>query len=120
MKKTRTASFHPQMGWLSSSTKTISTLITSYISENQHPWDEYLAVLMMGYRATPHESTGSTPYEPMLGREVHMPIDIQVGQPLEEQKGPEHESEENLRIRPMIWQQRTLAPVWYVKDDTII
>ena len=54
---------------------------------------------MMAYRATAHESTALIPNELMLGREVHMPIDIQVGQPPEEPEGTEHEYLENLRIR---------------------
>ena len=58
-----------------------------------------MAVLMMAYRVTPHKSTGSTPNELMLGREVHMLIDIQVGQIPEEPGVMEHEYVENLRIR---------------------
>ena len=50
IKKTRTTSFHPQSNWLVEQlNKIISILVTSYISENQHTWDEHLAVLRMAY-----------------------------------------------------------------------
>ena len=51
---------------------------------------------MMAYRATPNENTGLTLDELMLGREVYMPINIQVGQPPEEPEGIEHKYVENL------------------------
>ena len=54
---------------------------------------------MMAYRATPHETTGLTPNDLMLGRQVSMPVDIMIGLP----PGPEPEDEvvyvSNLRDR---------------------
>ena len=99
VKKTRTTAFTPRSnGQVERMNKTISTMIGSYIAENQHVWDENLAMLMMAYRATPQESTGITPNELMLGREVYMPVDVQVGAP--EQDAPRDESSyvEELRV----------------------
>ena len=79
-------------------TKTLSTMIGAYIAENQHVWDENLAALLMAYRATPQESTGLTPNEMMLGREVYMPVDVQVGSPDTDIPQDESAYVEELRI----------------------
>jgi hypothetical protein len=92
VKKTHTMPFRPQSnGIVERMNKTIGSLITAFISENQKTWDKDLAILMMAYRATPHETTGFTPTELMLGRQISMPIDVQGGlppgsEPLEEQQ----------------------------------
>ena len=92
IKKTHTMPFRPQSnGIVERMNKTIGSLITAFISENQRTWDKDLSILMMAYRATPHETSGFTPTELMLGRQISMPIDIQVGLP------PESEPQEELQ-----------------------
>jgi transposase InsO family protein len=92
IKKTHTMPFRPQSnGIVERMNKTIGSLITAFISENQWTWDKDLSILMMAYRATPHETSGFTPTELMLGRQISMPIDIQVGLP------PESEPQEELQ-----------------------
>ena len=82
VKKTQTTAFRPQSnGIVERLNKTIGIMITAYVYDNQQTWDEELALLMMAYRATPHETTGLTPNDLMLGRQVSMPVDIQVGLP---------------------------------------
>lgn len=100
IKKTRTTAFHPQgNGMVERMNKTIGTMITSFVSENQKTWDEHLAVLMMAYRSSPHESTGMTPNELMLGREISMPIDVMVGLPPDQEPKREPQYVEDLRAR---------------------
>ena len=74
-------------------------MITSYVHENQSTWDEELALLMMAYRATPHEITGLTHNDLMLGRQTSMPVDIMIRSPA----GPKSEDEvvyvSNLKAR---------------------
>jgi transposase InsO family protein len=80
VKKTQTTAFRPQAnGIVERLNKTIGIMIAAYIRENQRSWDQELALLMMAYRASPHETTGLTPNEVMLGRQVSMPVDIQIG-----------------------------------------
>ena len=60
-----------------------------FLSENQSDWDEHLPLLMMAFRPAFHETTGYTPYEMMLGRQIGVPIDIFLGRPKpEEASGP--------------------------------
>jgi hypothetical protein len=51
------------------------------IAENPKEWDNHLPYAMMAYRATPHSSTGYSPNQMMLGREVLMPLDVMYGLP---------------------------------------
>ena len=100
VKKTRTTAFHPQSdGQVENFNKTLGTMIAAFVTENQKTWDRDLAVLMMAYRATPHESTKMTPNMLMLGREVSMPLDIQIGLAPEMETQEETEYAEELRIR---------------------
>ena len=100
VKKTRTTAFHPQSdGLVENFNKTLGTMIAAFVSENQKTWDRDLAVLMMAYRATPHESTKMSPNWLMLGREVSMPLDIQIGLAPEMETTEETDYAEELRIR---------------------
>ncbi|KAK3107339.1 hypothetical protein FSP39_012221 [Pinctada imbricata] len=56
-------------------------MLTSFVSEARDDWDNHLPFIMMAYRATPHDSTMCTPNELMLGREVHLPVDILTSPP---------------------------------------
>ena len=77
--KTRTSPFHPAENSISErSIKTLSDLIAT-TCRSQKEWDKDIAILTMAYRATEHESIKYTPNFLMLGREVHMPIDLQIG-----------------------------------------
>ena len=97
-KKTRTTSYHPQSdGMVERLNRTLGTMISAYVTDNQRTWDQHLSMLTMAYRATPHESTGLSPNEMMLGRETHMPVDVMVGLPPAESRLNETEYVENLR-----------------------
>ena len=74
-------------------------MITAYASDHQRTWDQYLPMLTMAYRSTPHESSGFSPNQLMLGREVNLPVDILVGQPPVEREIDEHEYVAELRDR---------------------
>ena len=100
IKKTHTMPFRPQSnGIVERMNKTIGSLISAFISENQKTWDKDLSILMMAYRSTPHETSGLTPTELMLGRQISMPIDIQVGLPPESEPQEEIQYLVNLRDR---------------------
>ena len=100
VKKTHTTSFHPQSdGLVERLNRTVGTMIAAYVNENQRTWDKDLQVLMMAYRATPHESTRLTPNEMMLGRDISMPLDVLIGLAPEMETKDETEYVEDLRIR---------------------
>jgi hypothetical protein len=51
----------------------------AYLKGEQNKRDENLGCLAAAYRATPHETTGFSPYLLMLGREVRLPAEIMFG-----------------------------------------
>ncbi len=101
VRKTRTCSFNPKAnGTVEQLNHTVKSLITAYIGENQHTWDNDLYLLMMAYRSTPHASSGLSPNEMVYGRQIHMPIDIMLGSPPDvDQEGDENDYVESLRIK---------------------
>ena len=78
--KTRTTPYHPQSdGQVERFNRTLKVMLSSYTSENQRDWDLHVPAIMMAYRASPHESTGTSPNFMMFGREVELPIDVICG-----------------------------------------
>ena len=100
VRKTRTCSFNPKAnGTVEQLNATVKSLITAYIGENQHTWDNDLHLLMMAYRSTPHASSGLSPNEMVYGRQISMPVDVMVGSPPDEQEGDENDYVESLKIK---------------------
>jgi hypothetical protein len=48
---------------------------------HQKDWDEYLPLLMMAYMSAVHESTGYSACKMIFGREVNLPLDLEIGKP---------------------------------------
>ena len=61
--------------------QTMEAMLSKFVSENQSDWDEHLPLLMMVFRSAVHETTGYTPCELMLGRQIEVPLDILLGRP---------------------------------------
>ena len=78
--KTRSSAYHPESnGMCERFNRTLLDMIAVYTSENQTDWDVYLHMLTAAYRSCTHETTGYTPNLLMLGREVHLPIEVALG-----------------------------------------
>ena len=46
-------------------------------------WDEWLDQAVFAYNTSVHESTGFAPYEMVFGRPARMPIEVELGVPLQ-------------------------------------
>lgn len=91
IQKTRTVSYRPQSdGLVGRANRTFQQMLKSFLAAEEivsrTEWDEMLPYVAMSYRATVHQSTGCTPNLLMLGREIHLPVDIMYGVP------PRHEA----------------------------
>ena len=53
--------------------------MSKFMDSNQRDWDEHLPFLLMAYRSATHETTGYSPVQMMLGRELKLPIDLLFG-----------------------------------------
>jgi hypothetical protein len=65
-----TTPYHPQgNGLVERMNRTIKEMLKKFSGSHPTDWDELIPQLMWGYRMTPHESTGVTPFEVMTGRD---------------------------------------------------
>ena len=83
--KSRTTPYHPQSdGLVERMNRTLEAMLSMFTSNSQRDWDEYLPYVMMAYRSAIQDTTGYSPSQMMLGREVELPIDIIMGHPEED------------------------------------
>ncbi|KFD49822.1 hypothetical protein M513_09289 [Trichuris suis] len=77
IKKTRTTPYHPSgNGQTERMHRTIWDMLAKSIITEERDSDMVLPKVMMAYRATPHSSTGQSPYRMMFGRQCRLPEDI--------------------------------------------
>ena len=80
--KTKTSPCHPSRnGMVEVFNKTLLNMISAYVNDNQKDWDIYLPLLTSAYRSCAHDSSGLSPNQIMLGREVQQPISLAFGFP---------------------------------------
>lgn len=81
--KTRTTPLHPQSdGQVEAFNKCLASMLSKVVASNQSDWDLKLPYVMMGYRSSVHHTTGKTPFEMMFGRNVNLPLDVMMGEPI--------------------------------------
>ena len=87
--KTRTTAYHPECdGMVERFMKSVSAMLSHYVSTTQRDWDEVLPKVLLAYRTSVHQTTGFTPNGMFLGREVFLPVDIIYGDPNVVQQKP--------------------------------
>ena len=79
MHKTRTSAYHPQSdGMVERFNRTLASMLSLFVDENQANWDTLLPYVMMAYRSSVHSSTGFTPYKVVFGQEIVLPVDVML------------------------------------------
>ena len=82
VRKTTSTPLHPQSdGMVERNVWTIEELLRKVVSINQRDWDERLALVLLAYWASTHETTGVTPANLVFGREHQLPCDLIFGAP---------------------------------------
>ena len=77
--KTRTTPYNPKSdGLIEKFNGTLINMLSMMIEpfNRQRDWDEKLAMALLAYRSAPQDSTRETPNMLMLGREIHLPVDL--------------------------------------------
>ena len=82
IKKTRTTPYHPQSdGLIERFNRTLLNMLSIAAAEDERSWDLQLPTLMFAYRSSVQETTGSSPFNLMFGREARLPIDLELNLP---------------------------------------
>ena len=77
IKKTRTIPYHPQSdGIVERFNRTLLNMLSIAVGEEEMSWDLQLPLLLLAYRTSFHDTTGTSPFELMYGREVRLPEDV--------------------------------------------
>ena len=63
--------------------RTMNTLLSKIVSENQKDWAERLPMVVAAYNAAHHDTTEYSPYYLMFGREYRTPLDLTLNMPEE-------------------------------------
>uniref|UniRef100_A0A8C6NWY3 Gypsy retrotransposon integrase-like protein 1 n=1 Tax=Nothobranchius furzeri TaxID=105023 RepID=A0A8C6NWY3_NOTFU len=77
--KTRTTPYHPQSdGLVEKFNRTLLTILTFFVEDNQLNLDSLLPYVMLAYRSSIHASTSVTPYKVLFGGEIVLPVNVML------------------------------------------
>jgi len=83
--KIRTTAYKPSTnGAVERFHRTLNSMLGKVVKDSQRDWDDRLPYVMAAYRASVHESTGYTPNQLFMGRDLRMPLDLVMGLPADE------------------------------------
>ena len=81
--KTRTTPYHLQSdGLVERFNRTLLEMLSTTVVD-EHDWDLSLPTLLLAYRTSVQETTGTTPFQLMFGRNPRLPEDIQYSLPVQ-------------------------------------
>ncbi|KAG8194787.1 hypothetical protein JTE90_017228 [Oedothorax gibbosus] len=87
--KTRTTPLHPQSdGMVERLNRTILNHLSLFTHRNQNDWDQKLPLFSLAYRSAVHETTGLSPSQMLMGRELRLPCDLLFGRPPDDPSSP--------------------------------
>ena len=77
--KVNTTSYHPQCdGLVERFNRTLISMLTTYVGNNQGDWDQYLAIVEYAYNTSVQPSIGVSPFEATFGFPAVMPFEAAV------------------------------------------
>ncbi|KAI2650219.1 Transposon Tf2-6 polyprotein [Labeo rohita] len=85
--KSRTTPYHPAgIGRVVGVNQTLLNMLRTLEKEKQDRWPDFLSELMQAYNNTVHSATGFAPSYLMFGRTVRIPVDLELGVLVDQQK----------------------------------
>ncbi|CAF1054648.1 unnamed protein product [Brachionus calyciflorus] len=75
--KLKTSPYHPECDGLTERfNRTLKTILSCFVNENQNDWNEYLQYLTYAYNTSTHATINHTPFEVVYGRKPKIPLDL--------------------------------------------
>ncbi|GFV08795.1 retrovirus-related Pol polyprotein from transposon 412 [Trichonephila clavipes] len=88
--KTRATTLHPQSdGMVERFNQTILNRLSLLVSSKQQEWDKKFLFFLLAYRSAVHETTGYSPFQMLVGRDIRMPEDLLFSRPPDAPLAPE-------------------------------
>ncbi|CAF3000626.1 unnamed protein product [Rotaria sp. Silwood2] len=84
IKQNLTANYHPQSNMTERVNRTLKPLIAIYAQQQHNSWDTEIQKLAFAIRTAINETTGETPAFMMFGRDPRGPLDLLIGEAIEE------------------------------------
>ena len=83
VKQLPTSGGHPQTdGLVERFNKTLKQMLLKVVNKKGQNWDKMLGAMLLAYRATPHTSTGMSPFFLVYGRTPCLPIAMDFMNPM--------------------------------------
>uniref|UniRef100_A0A3P9MP57 Gypsy retrotransposon integrase-like protein 1 n=1 Tax=Oryzias latipes TaxID=8090 RepID=A0A3P9MP57_ORYLA len=76
-----TTSYHPQTNLTERVNRTLKTMIASFVGQHHHAWDQWLPEFRFAINTAQQETTGKTPAELALGRNLYGPLQRLIYKP---------------------------------------
>jgi len=100
----RTTSYWPQCNGLDEKVNGIlCRMISKYVSSSHKDWDEYLNMLRFAYNTQIQGTIKLSPFMVLYGRDVRLPLDIIMGEPVNRVDNPISYAKKLREIMPKIW-----------------
>lgn len=88
----RTTAYHPQTNGLCERfNRTLSHMISMYVSADHRDWDRFLPYATFAYNTSVHDTTKFTPFFLLHGREATLPLDAALGLQSDEVRAPSNQ-----------------------------
>ncbi len=84
IKRKFTANYHPQTNMTERVNRTLKPLIAIFAQEHPHSWDKEIQKLALAIRTSVNETTGEIPAFLMFGRDPIIPLDLIIGDPIQD------------------------------------
>ncbi|KAI4882115.1 hypothetical protein NFI96_010737, partial [Prochilodus magdalenae] len=75
-----TTSYHPQTNLTERVNRSLKTMIASFVGEHHEEWDKWLSEFRFALNSSCHETTGQSPAELALGRQLKGPLERLIHQ----------------------------------------
>jgi len=103
----RTSSYHASSnGMVERLHRSLHSGLSHYVNANHKHWEEFVSFYLMSHRATPHKTTGYSPFYLLHGREMLLPSTDNLKARL-----PKDNTDEDQRLENLKWNLRSAYKV---------